>query len=113
MSPEKWKTIPGFPEYEASTWGKIRMKQTGKILPEHLDSKGWYRTVNITNGKRYKRAVHRLVLETFKGVRPEGSVARHLDDNQSNNRIENLEWGTPSDNQSDRRRNSAKVWYKR
>ncbi len=48
--------------------------------------------------------VHRLILETFVGPCPEGCEARHLDGTRTNNRIENLAWGTRVENMADRKR---------
>jgi hypothetical protein len=47
------------------------------------------------------KPVHQMVLETFVGPRPEGMVCRHLDGNPSNNRLENLRWGTVQENMAD------------
>ena len=48
--------------------------------------------------------VHRAILEAFVGV-SEGSYALHWDDNPLNNTLENLRWGTASENAYDRERN--------
>ncbi len=42
--------------------------------------------------------VHRLVLETFVGVRPAGMTASHLDGDKSNNALCNLAWEPHADN---------------
>jgi hypothetical protein len=44
------------------------------------------------------RAVHRLILETFIGPCPEGMECSHIDNNKGNNRLENLCWETPAQN---------------
>jgi|SRR5580700_3783822 hypothetical protein len=49
------------------------------------------------------RAVHRLVLESFVGPCPPGMECRHFPDRDvTNNRLENLQWGTRLENQADR-----------
>lgn len=45
--------------------------------------------------------VHKMVLETFVGPRPEGMDGCHRDGNSFNNSLENLEWGTKSSNTED------------
>lgn len=55
------------------------------------------------DGKEYM--LHRVVLETFVGPPPPGSYGRHLNDDRSDNRLENLAWGTPQDNVNDMLRN--------
>lgn len=47
--------------------------------------------------------MHQLVLEAFVGHRPEGYEVRHFPDSgRSNNRLENLSWGTRQANANDR-----------
>ncbi len=61
-----------------------------------------YCTVNLSfNGKNKKYQVHALVLETFIGSCPKGSVCRHLDGDTSNNNVLNLKWGTSKENSED------------
>jgi hypothetical protein len=50
-----------------------------------------------------------LVLEAFAGPRPDGMDALHRDDNPTNNRFDNLRWGTRSDNLFDAVRNGGKA----
>jgi hypothetical protein len=45
--------------------------------------------------------VHVLVCETFIGPRPDGLLTRHLNGNPYDNRIENLAYGTVSENSLD------------
>lgn len=52
---------------------------------------------------RKRILVHRLVLEMFVEPCPPGMQCRHFPDhNPKNNRLENLQWGTPQQNQDDR-----------
>ena len=67
MNTEIWKSIPSWTAYEASSLGRIRRKDTGNIVNQRLNHRGYFR-VNISMGmKKYGRGlmVHRLVLETF------------------------------------------------
>lgn len=69
-----------------------------------------YLTVCIKRGgKRFKTAVHPLILEAFAGPAPPGMECRHKDDNPLNNRADNLVWGTRFENMDDRRRNGIMV----
>ena len=54
-------------------------------------------------GKDYK--VHRLVLETFVGMCPTGMQGDHINRNRQDNRLENLRWVTPQENNRNRRDN--------
>jgi len=63
---------------------------------------------NKGKNRKYVRvhAVHRLVAEAFLGQRPFNKAEiRHLNDVCTDNRVENLAWGTRSENIKDRKRN--------
>ena len=49
-------------------------------------------------GKQCTRFVHSLVLTAFVAPRPEGMYALHKDDDPTNNSLDNLYWGTQSEN---------------
>jgi len=58
-----------------------------------------------TRRRRESHKVHKLVLETFVGPRPDGKLGLHRDDDHNNNAVSNLYWGSGSDNQYDAVRN--------
>ncbi len=113
---EEWRWVSGYEgKYKISNLGRSfsceRMEWTGRrevrarVLRPAF--RGNYLTVVFMDGlgQRKTHKVHLLVLEAFVGPRPLGLVARHLDDDPSNNSLENLEWGTYQDNTFDRVRN--------
>jgi hypothetical protein len=52
--------------------------------------------------------IHRLVLEAFVGPCPEGMECRHHPDRDpANNRLENLRWGTRTENVADMKRDGT------
>src|SRR5579875_178395 len=106
----EWRPVVGFPDYEISEDGRIR--RVGKprpgyphkheLIPWVFDRYG-HMTIRLTvNGKRYTRAVHRLVAETFIGPRPtpRHGVA-HWDGNPAHNHWKNLRWATQAENAAD------------
>jgi len=105
---ERWRPIPGIKGYEASGAGirsVPRMLGDGRHaggvdLALQMDKDG-YPTVKI-HGKRYRVAV--LVQLAFAGP-PE---VRHLDDDRSNFRPENLAWGSRVENEQDKKRGKEK-----
>ena len=99
---DRWKMIPSWPGYQASTSGQIRSRRTDKVLSTATKKgKHPYQRVHLSsNGKAKYVLVHRLILETFIGPCPDGLQALHLDDNPRNNQIENLKWGTAKENHS-------------
>jgi len=101
---EIWKQIENFPNYEISTYGKVRRFNSGpgtyagRVLKPHIWF-GYLRVGLMLNAKQIFKPVHSLVLETFIGPRPEKHQCNHKDGNKQNNHISNLEWVTPSLNQ--------------
>lgn len=93
--------------YAAGTDGLIYRMDCGTPSPlkGSPSSKG-YLTVSLSNAGEVKtHSVHALICAAFYGLRPQDdSEVRHIDGDQSNNRPENLDWGTASDNWADRRR---------
>ena len=59
----------------------------------------------MRDAKKFTRYVHHLVLEAFVGPRPPGMSGLHRDDDPANNHVDNLYWGTSSENAFDRVRN--------
>lgn len=100
---EIWLDIPHYlhpsntsTEYQASSHGRIRNKQTMHILAQHKNRDGY---MHVCLGHRGDRSVHRLVLETFAGPSPQQNYqVNHIDCNRQNNFICNLEWCSPRDN---------------
>lgn len=62
----------------------------------HFGQDAGGRMIFVYKGKSYK--VHQLVCEAFKGPRKEGEVCMHLDEDYTNNRPENLQWGSQKEN---------------
>lgn len=92
----------GLPSYSVSREGIVYRNESGKALAQQPNRKG-YLTVNMSEGGRATRlSVHRVVLESFAGCRPEGMQALHRDGDPSNNRLENLRWGNASENEADK-----------
>ncbi len=62
-----------------------------------------------SEGRMVGRYVSRLVLEAFRGCAPYGEQARHLDGVMTNNRLDNLAWGTPVENAADKVRHGTSL----
>lgn len=103
-----WKPIEGWP-YEVSNTGLVRRQRTNFVLtPMRTGQKRkQYSTVRLCNcGVEKDRKVAELVLEAFISTRPNGLVARHLNDDTFDNSLSNLRWGTHRENANDRRFNT-------
>ena len=88
---EEWKIVPASRGYfEVSSLGRIRNRETGKILNRKA-------TRRCCVGKHKGTVTHfssLVVLETFKGKEPEGYAHRvkYLDGDKTNWAVDNLEW---------------------
>lgn len=78
------KEIPDNPGYYISEDGIVF---TVRILKPRNNGKG-YMQVKLKSGWKY---VHRLIVETFSGVIPDGKEVHHKDTIRSNNVLDNLE----------------------
>ena len=103
----RWKPVPGFVGvYEISDDGQIvrvathgrRPKLIRRPVRPHMKPNG-YMAVDIQKDReRFRSYVHRLVWETFRGPIPKGLEPNHQDGNRKNNRLDNLELVTRSEN---------------
>lgn len=73
----------------------------------HLGNHGYLVVKLRVDGRQLTRLVHRLVLETFDRPSNPGEQTRHLNGDRTDNRIENLVWGTASENHYDRVRHGT------
>jgi hypothetical protein len=100
---ERWKTIPDFPNYEASTDGRVR-NVNGKILTPLKAGTGYQKV--ILRGKQLY--IHRLVASAWIGSIPDRWEVNHLNSNRTDNRAANLEICTRSDNMQHAHQ---RIWY--
>lgn len=96
----KWTAIPRDQRYEVSMSGMVRSVKTKRVLRSRLLPSGYHR---VSLGAGDDSYVHHLVLEAFVGPRPCGTEASHKNGKKHDNRLSNLAWETPS--QNNRRKN--------
>lgn len=107
---EEWRPIPEHPGYEVSSLGRVRShvsqraKRTGSpvIIGESYKTNG-YKCVSLrdASGNRKIERTHRLVAAAFHVRKPGQDLVRHLDDDRTNCRADNLAWGDEADNHLD------------
>lgn len=91
---EEWKIANNSGgNYEVSSLGRIRNKNTGKILKSGMGKNG-YCKVTFAYGINKCFLVHRLVAKAFIENTNNFPVVNHKDENRTNNRASNLEWCT-------------------
>lgn len=96
---EIWKAVPiNFGNYELSTNGKLRNKDTKKELKFHVTDYGYLRVNIMQDGERSKVFLHKLMALTFIDNPENKKYVNHKDGNKLNNSIDNLEWATASEN---------------
>lgn len=101
---ETWKLAVGEwkHDYYVSTLGRVgRLLKSGKhrTLSGAIDKDGYCRVgLKGSSGKICRRAVHRLIAETFLARPAWGMVVHHLNHNKADNRLGNLCWATYQDN---------------
>lgn len=105
---EIWKNIPDHSGYQASNLGRI------KSLSKAVNTRNGFRITNerilklYTKPSRYQsvdlgrgntRSIHRLVAMSFLDNPKNKPCVNHIDGNPSNNKLQNLEWVTYSENE--------------
>ncbi len=105
MPQEIWKPITGFEgRYSISTLGRIKSflpwrGATGRMLKPYVTRRGYHSvTIYDCNGRPVDKMIHALVLETFKSPRPQKQEPNHKNGKKDDNRLDNLEWVTRSEN---------------
>jgi hypothetical protein len=109
LEPERWALIAAAPDYDVSTWGRVKTRQhtslhdAGEIVDVWRNAEddggdgGYWRATLAISGRAYPFYVHRIELTAFVDD-PRGRVANHINGNKSDNYIGNLEWVSRSDN---------------
>lgn len=111
---ETWKPIPGYEGfYEVSNLGRVKRlsgfvehEKWRQPVAERIlkpSRKNGYQAVSLTvkGRKRVYEYVHKIVLETFVGKRPEGMLCCHGRNGIDDNSVDNLRYGTAADNYQD------------
>src|SRR5574344_1047861 len=96
-----WKDIVGFEGlYQVSNDGQVRSYyRTKKTLIPQKDKDGYNRVFLFKNKKGKWHFIHRLVLEAFVENIYKKEQVNHKNGIKNDNRLENLEWCTQSENQ--------------
>lgn len=127
MQKEVWKDIPEYEGlYQVSNLGnvmslsrdKLSRNRNGffkfttkeKLLKLFIDDKGYYMVKLYNKSIKKTLKVHKLVAITFLNHKPNGYVLviDHIDNNKTNNKLENLQIITQRENASKDRKGTSK-----
>jgi hypothetical protein len=118
---EIWKPAKDYEGlYEISNQGRVRgldrkdprgITVKGVILKFQEDKDGYYRVNLCKSGKKKPFRVNRLVAINFIENPDNLPVVNHKDGNKKNNKVENLEWCTRSENDLHAFRTGLRVPY--
>lgn len=110
---EIFKTIPSFPDYEVSNFGRVKTKSRKiryvhakskkelfrqsncRFLKEQFNNLTGYKFYQLyLDKKMHNKTVHKLVADAFLEKEKDKDYINHIDGNKHNNCVENLEWCT-------------------
>lgn len=94
---EIWKNHPSIYNLMVSTHGRLKTYDN-KRIGISKDPSGYLRASVKIRGERRWRRIHQLVMDTFKPQPMAGLVIDHIDDDKTNNRLDNLRWVTNQQN---------------
>lgn len=105
INEEIWAACPidGYEHYFVSDCGRVKNTKTGRIRKASEDKDGYLTFGLCSGGRRLTHRANRLVWMSFFGQIPPGMEVDHIDSNRQNNRLENLQLLTRSENNRKRR----------
>ena len=109
---EIWKDVVGYEGlYQISNLGRVKslarkidhvkyIEDRGDvIMSPFLNAHGYFTVMLSKNGKKKQHRIHQMVAKAFISNPENKEMINHIDCNKQNNRVENLEWCTNSENQ--------------
>ena len=116
-----WVDVLGYQGlYKISNCGRIKNQKSNKILKPYVmqiqckNKKYLIHRIRLSKNNKLKAfLVHRLVWVAFNGVIPQGYQIDHIDNNPQNNRLQNLQLLTRSENCKKIHKDNPQLRYKK
>jgi len=90
---EIWKDIKNYEKlYKISNYGRLFSYKSNKILRYSVRPNGYLKYSLYKNGRYEHISMHRLVAQAFIPNPNNYQIVNHIDENKTNNQVDNLEW---------------------
>lgn len=96
---EIWKDIEEYAGlYQVSNLGRVKRIKSDRVLTGCKNTGGYIQVHLSKNNVVSNKLIHRLVAEAFIPKSENKPQVNHIDEDKTNNRVDNLEWSTAKDN---------------
>lgn len=94
---EEWKQHPIYTNYEGSSLGRIRNRNTRRIKKQWLHPSGRYKVSLSEKNKTINYSSSRFIIECFYGMNRD-MECDHINSNPQDNKLKNLRWSNRKEN---------------
>ena len=107
------KPIPNYPNYSVTEDGKIINNKFNRELKPILGNTGYYQISLSNKGESRNLTIHRLVANAYLSNDENKREVNHINGIKTDNRLENLEWATSSENRQHAFDTGLKIYTER